>query len=194
MRTLYITTALRNFIAAIALVCASATLSHAQSPSKEQQRPRILMMHVAPAAQQLPLPGTEVELAVSLKNTRDLDRPLRAIVVRDGQRSEEIIPKATFNFKEEPTYKLVTESPLGELSYQFILYLGDGTAQASERYVVRRPCLPDVSIAPSSPGSDVQGDQRVLDMIQAKDALEREIKVYEHTRATLVELKELLKK
>ena len=163
------------------------------SPPPAEKALKPVLIHIAPTSQTLPDPGAPLDLVVRLKNTRDTERKLRAFVVRDGQMMELSQTHATFNLQEEPTYTISTEAPLGEILYQFLLTNPDGSYSPSEKYYVRRSCIPDVAPSTTTLTPDLQGEPRFNELLKSKDLLQRDIALYEHVRSLLTDLKDLIK-
>ena len=156
-----------------------------------QQQP-VAMVHVAPRASQLPAPGSQLELAVVLKNTKEVDRKLRVFMVKDGQMMNFSLASAKYSLQEEPTYTFQVSSPLGELFYQFVLSNPDGTYSISERYFIRRNCIPNIEPAPSKVSNQAQGDKGLQELAAQRAALARDIESYESVRALLNQLTKLM--
>lgn len=137
------------------------------------------LLHSAPKPSELPAPGYPVDLVVTLKNTKSTEYRLRALIVRDGELMDTSISEARYNSAEEPYYKLTLKAPLGELVYQFILVNQVGNLSVSERYSVRRACIPSVTAAPEGIDPALRGAQRISALESLSKGLERDIIRYQ---------------
>jgi hypothetical protein len=128
----------------------------------------------------LALPGTPFTVKVKLGNTRDTERRLRAIVVRDGRLADVPPLKAAYlDEYDQPTYELQIFSPLAELSYQFVLYNPDGTFSTTPRHTVRRQCIPFIDIEQITLEPKSQGEARLDALVKLSRGLEREVAAYD---------------
>lgn len=150
-----------------------------------------VISHIPPKPSSLPAPGNQMELTITLKNTKDSERKLQAMIVKDGQLQNLVIPSGKFNVSDEPSYTFSFAAPLGELIYQFILYNPDGTFTISEKYSIRRSCIPDVTLAPDQIPDEIQGDKKILELIAQSQSLDRDIENFERVMKLLQELKTL---
>jgi hypothetical protein len=171
-------------------IITGARYSYAEVTSKPNLPP-LSISHTPPKPKELPIPGAPMELIVSLKNTRDSERTLRAFMVVDGQMMDISVPSAKFNAQDEPSYTISLNAPVGEILYQFILYNPDGTYSISDRYFVRRSCIPDISPAPDTLPDASRGDKRLLDLVVQSKALERDIENYQRIISLLNDIKKL---
>lgn len=121
----------------------------------------VVIQHTPALPKDLPAPGGTVSISVSLAGTKDLNQPLKAYIVRDGQVTELVDREATFDQNDQPSYQFSFTAPLAELTYQFVLFQKGGTPKASDRFSIRRPCLPAVSVMEIDPkaseGARLQG-------------------------------------
>jgi hypothetical protein len=155
--------------------------SFAEEPLSPPQPDRTVILHQAVRAVDLPTPGAPLQLTVSLQNTRDTTRKMRALIVSDGQFFELSSNKAVFNRREEPTYTFEIIAPLGELVYQFLIPNKNSGYIVSERFQIRRACLPSVEPAPDSIDQSLQGDARLNALETTSKKLERDIIRYQTT-------------
>lgn len=142
----------------------------------------------------LPLPGTPFTVKVKLGNTRDTERRLRAIVVRDGRLADVPPMKAAYlDEYDQPTYELQIFSPLAELSYQFVLYNPDGTFSTTPRHTVRRQCVPFIDIEKITLEPKSQGEARLDALVKLSRGLEREVAAYDTAVKLLQSMSEKFK-
>jgi hypothetical protein len=166
-----------------------------QSAVAAEKRPApkaVEIVHIAPTPKQLPAPGELMSLNVSLKNTKDSERKLRAFVVRDGQMLDLTIPSGQYNQQEEPYYEVPLYAPEGELLYLFMLYNPDGSITRSDRYYVRRSCLPDTTLALGKIDKTLKPDAQLVELVAQAERLKRDIKSYETVLLLLKDLKKLI--
>ena len=149
----------------------------------------VKIAHIQPA---LKYPGELMTLIVTLKGTKDSERRLRAFIVRDGQILDLSLPSAQYNQQEEPYYEVPVYAPEGELLYLFLLYNPDGTVTASDRFYVRRPCLPSTDLASGKIDNSLQPDVKLKELVQQADDLSRDIKSYETILSMLKELYKMI--
>ena len=141
----------------------------------------------------LPAPGDTVTVSVMIKNSRELELSMRLHVSRDGYLLD--LPlRGSIDSSDQIQYTTTVMAPLGELSYQFVLYNKENKpVRTSKRYVIRRKCIPDVnltdlevSITPETASvdpaltlllrargleSDLSYFQRAIDLIEESRAL-----------------------
>jgi hypothetical protein len=127
-----------------------------------------------------------------LKNTKDSERKLRAFIVRDGQMLDLSLPSSHYNQREEPYYEFVLHAPVGEILYLFLLYNPDGSITRSDRYFVRRLCIPELTPAPNQIDQTLSPDARLLELAVQTDRLGRDNKLYENALSLLRELHKLV--
>ncbi len=180
-----------SFAAAL-LLLALAPTSFAEKRSAGAKGTAVEILHVAPAPKQLPAPGEMMKLLVTLKNTKDSERRLRAFIVRDGQMLDISVPTAQFNQEEMPYYEVPLYAPEGEMLYLFMLYNPDGSVTSSNRYFVRRLCLPNTTLASGKVDPSLPPDQRLIQLASQVADLNRDIKSYEMVLSLLKDLQKLI--
>lgn len=163
-----------------------------QQPSADPAR-TISIVHTVPSPQELPYPGQPITLMARLTNTRETGRPLRVALVKDGKFLDLDAKEAYLDENDRPTYKAVIPAPIGDMSYQFILYAPDGTALISSRYQVRRNCLPNISLAEGEVPADVRGVERLRRLYLESEALKNDLIGYEQVLKVVAELQEAVK-
>jgi len=165
--------------------------AHAQAPKDFD--PPVELFADQVGLQNLPMPGAPFTVKARLSNTKDTERRLRAFVVRDGRVTDVSPMKAYLDEYDQPTYEIQMYAPLAELSYQFVLYNPDGSFSTSQRFSVRRPCIPFIDITKVKLEPKNQGEARLEGLIKLSRGLEREIAAYDVAVKVLEDLTERLK-
>lgn len=132
-------------------------------------------------------------LSAELQHTRDVDRGVRLLLVRDGRVVDVPILRSYLNEKDRPTYEYKLLAPLAEISYQFFLADASGSAVTTPRYTVRRKCLPSLKLTSTKSDGDSEQGQKAAALAAKAEALDQEIKQYDSAIAALDELEKLLK-
>jgi hypothetical protein len=156
-------------------------------------KPPVTIVHRAIAGSDLPDPGVPMIIKFQLSNTKELERTVRALVVKDGRLIEVPLLKSYLNEKDHPTYEFQLDAPLAELDYQFVAYDGQGGAIQSDRYAIKRDCLPNVTITDLSIDPNTTPDEQLKLLFDRSVKLSDEIEQYEHAVKNLTELQKLLK-
>lgn len=137
---------------------------------------------------ELPAPGAAFIVKVKLTNTRETERRMRALVVRDGRVTDVPPLKAYLDEYDMPTYEVQMHAPFAELSYQFVLYNPDGTFSHTPRFTVRRPCIPFVDPDSIKLEPKNQGEARLESLVRLARSLESEVLSYDVAIKILEEL------
>ena len=144
-------------------------------------------------ASKIPAPGLPLTLSVNLAKLRQPGMRLTALVVRDGKIMNVPLSDPSLSDLDNLVYKLQIPSPLYELNYQFFLYLPDGGVKASERFRLRRECLPSIDYASIKlDSSDPQKIDRAKELAKLSDRLEGDLQRYEEALKLLNQTKQLL--
>jgi len=144
-------------------------------------------------ASKIPAPGLPLELSVNIAKLRQPGMRVSALIVRDGKIMNVPLSDPSLSDLDNLVYKLEVPSPLYELSYQFFLYLPDGGVKASERFRLRRECLPNIDIASIKLESDdAQKIDRVKALVGLSDRLEGDLQRYEEALKLLNHTKQML--
>lgn len=124
------------------LVCLSAALQRARADDPTS----LHLAHDPRGVQHLGHPGEKLKIEVVLEGTKKTDFPIRMFAVRDG-RFVNLVPDRVFhNVLDQPTYEFSLYSPVVELVYQFALFRPDNFLSLTPRFVLRRPCIPDLDL------------------------------------------------
>ena len=84
-------------------------------------------------------------------------------------------------------------SPLYELNYQFFLYLPDGGVKASERFRLRRECVPNIDFTSIKfDSANPEKIDRVKELAKQSDRLEGDLQRYEEALKLLNQTKQML--
>jgi hypothetical protein len=162
-------------------------LAFAQSAFDASGKARVDIIHDPLLATELPAPGTPFQLKVKLTNTRDTDRHLSARISLDGRMHEVAPSKVFLDEYDQPTYEIDLFAPLADISYQFLLHNPDKSTALSDRYHMRRSCIPRVDTS----GLDIEkarGEEKLATLIKTAEGLAREISSHETAQKLLDEL------
>lgn len=179
-------------VCALTLACCLGTISCvessvAQSTLDASGRARVDLIHDPLLATELPAPGAPFQLKVKLTNTRDTDRTLIARISLDGRLHEVTPTKVFLDEYDQPTYEIDLFAPLADISYQFLLHNPDKSTVLSDRYHMRRSCIPRVDTS----GLDIEkarGEEKLATLIKTAEGLAREIASHETAQKLLDEL------
>jgi hypothetical protein len=145
------------------------------------------IIHTPPQA--IPAVGEMMDILVQLDKTKTFDNKLLGSFIIDGKISEIILPFATLDNYERPTYSFKIVAPFRSLSYFFRLQTNDKPV-TSERYYLVRDCKanldPDVS-------TEKIDELPVSELSDKADNLERQREAYNQSIKLLNEIDELLK-
>ncbi len=141
--------------------------------------------HVAPRPDDIPYPGQKIQVRVQLKGTKETQRQLRMLLVRDGRLLDMSSFNAELNEMDLPTYQMSFNAPLAEMTYQFLLYNPDGSVTPSTRYSVRRNCVPNVALADGEVKPEIVGDERLQRLVNESKHLEQDLAGYEQVLSLL---------
>lgn len=175
---------------AFCLLMLSPSFLHAQTSKKGQQ---ITINHTAMKPGELPYPGAELRISVTLGNTRNSQLILKGFFVKDGKVMEQDLDYFSTDNREQLVYSTTITSPLAELNYQFVLMDKGQVLSSSPRYTLRRQCLPDVSgVALDDTGTQ---DLNVVERLQLQASkIQDEVQNFEKALSILDELKVLTEK
>lgn len=182
----------RCAVVAPLLVSGSIALAQDSTTTPTATPPPIEFIHQPAQAAQLPPPGQPLSLTVQLKNSRDPERRLRMLAAVDGEFVDVFVDGGTLNEFDQPVYKIETFSPLAQISYQFVMRTDDGGVVSSPRFVIRRPCIPNVSLVDLKAPADGSGDARLALAVERAQRLEGEIASYETLLSLVNQIKERL--
>lgn len=140
---------------------------------------QIKISHTPLTPDTLPFPGQPIDINVLLSGTGDFRSRLRGFAVIDGRILEVSPTRAFLNDYDQPTYEFSLISPLAEISYHFVLELGDGQFVASPRYTVRRSCIPKIEPADLVDANSLQPRDQVGALLEQSTLLNFDLQSYE---------------
>ncbi len=165
---------LRTVVVGTLMICAIASAQAPSASGKPAAKTSLQLAHKALTEKTLPAPGQPLILGVEVLGTREISLPMKIVAVRDGRLLPVPLTNSYRNAAERPVYEFELASPLAELSYQFIVPLSGGGVASSDRFTVRRPCVP--SLNASTLGNSKNSELERL-AISAR-VLEQEIDAY----------------
>jgi hypothetical protein len=156
------------------IACVALSLAPRTAMSQNPAKSTLQLAHRPITAATLPSPGQPLILTVEVAGSREISLPIRIVAVRDGRLIPIPLNTSYRNAADRPVYEFQIPSPLAELSYQFVLPLKADTVIATQRYSVRRPCIPalDTTTAGNANQSELEK------MAVAARVLEQEIEAY----------------
>ena len=188
------TSKIARFLAFFVICAASWHAAVAESPAQAASSPMVLL-HAALTPDQLPAPGKEFKVVFSVQGSRDLSMHVKALAVRDGRLMELQPVKSYLSENDNAAYEFSFYAPLAEISYQFIVYLGDESV-FSKRFSIRRSCVPEVDLAPvqNDPEMQITPEEKMLLELKQAKSLEKDLNNYEQALGLLREVKAELNK
>lgn len=167
----------------------SSSYAQEEAPGQEYVPRAISLYHSPPfTAEDLPNPGMPVELSVQLSNTRDTGAEMIALVVRDGALLQINPEKIYLNEYDNPEYIFNMHAPHGDINYQFLLFPKDSDPIISEKFILRRDCLPPIELVDIDVDSKAHGRELLIELVYRARSLEKEYRAYEEARALLTEV------
>lgn len=160
------------FVLSVSVLAGFPSRSLAIDPAN--QRVSLQLLHKPLTEKTLPAPGQPLTLAVEVTGTREISLPMRIVAVRDGRLLPVPLSSSYRNASERPVYEFELASPLAELTYQFIVPLSGGAVASSDRFNIRRPCVPALN---ASTVGNVKNSELEKLAISAR-VLEQEIDAY----------------
>jgi hypothetical protein len=148
--------------------------------------------HIPPRVQDLPAPGSPMKLSFQLINTREITQLVTALVTVDGRLMNVLGSDGYLNEYDNPTFEIATNSPVSDIAYQFVVRGQDGSIATSQRYAVRRSCLPTIDLTSVAIPETVQGRERLSAIIDKTKGLERDLGMLDQTLRAATTLKGML--
>lgn len=152
---------------------------------------QIDIAHVPAKADDLPFPGTPMELAATVVNTKDSQLKMSAFVIRDGKIMDLNVNTLSTNNNEQIVYSTTINAPLAELNYQFILSDDKGIITSSRRFTIRRSCIPNITDLDTDAEAPTDTKERLKFLKKQAGNLQNEVQNYETALALLDELRSL---
>jgi hypothetical protein len=165
----------------------------AQTAFSQQEGQRPAITHQQLKEEDLRAPGQKISLKLALSGTRRFDYTLRALINRDGNFMDVMIPEGTLSIYDIPEYSLSVHAPRNYIEYQFFLYDVDGSIVASSpEFQANRTCSPalDISDYLDSTPENTERDVRTLAMEAA--VYERQLLAFQEAIELLDHLDETL--
>lgn len=152
------------------------------------------LIHQPIPVEALPFPGSAMTLSVTMLNSRDSQLTVRGYIVRDGKLMSLPLSDYSVDDLDRIVYSATINAPLAELNYYFVLLGPNGVVSTSERYSLRRPCLPAVDTIDLKIPANTPAKTRLKLLQQQATGLQDELQNYETTVKLLEELKILTEK
>lgn len=152
----------------------------------------IRMLHSSPDIRNVPIPASMMSLEVRVSNTKATDLKIRLVASRDGKLLDIALPSAVLDASDVPVYKAEIPAPLAYLSYQFVIQRPDGTFDTTKRFVLKRPCIQNFTVAKATQGADADFKNAVNQLVSQAKSYERDTSNYETSLKLLDKLCALL--
>lgn len=176
------------------LACTLIILKSVIGTAYSQDKRSPSLAHRPLHAEELPFPGSTMTLSVTLLNSRDSQLSVRGYIVRDGKLLDIPLNDYSVDDADRIVYSASINAPLAELNYYFVLLGPKGVVNSSERYSIRRDCLPAVDTIDLKIPANTPAKTR-LNMLQKQaTGLQDELQNYETAVKLLEELKVLTEK
>lgn len=168
---------------------ASATTSVGQ----ESEAPRrIGLLHRAPLPSTIPPVGSLMQIKVETINTVDITTKIRLVGAKDGRFIDIAFPKGKLNTVDHPSYTIDVPTPIAAMTYQFIVHQPDGSITTSEKFIVKRPCIPHFKIAEPDSASTAAYNREIATLVARSKELELETASLESSLKLVEEMKTAL--
>ncbi len=136
------------------------------------------ILHDALKPELLPVPGRALKLTVKIDGASNIDGRAKILATSDG-RLMELPMTGSFTERDEVVFSGELWAPLAELNYQFVYYPPKSSPVVSQRFKVKRACIPrwepkEIKIDPNQKTED-----RVRALIKATRDLDTDNKDYE---------------
>ena len=171
--------------------CVIALLSYSPGGvAQESDAPRrIALIHRAPLPSMIPPVGSLMQIKVETLNTVDITTKIRLVGAKDGRFIDIAFPKGKLNSVDHPTYSVDVPTPIAAMTYQFVLHQPDGSITTSEKFIVRRPCIPHFKIAEPEAASTAAYNKEIATLVARSKELELETASLESSLRLVEEMK-----
>lgn len=160
------------------------------SSAQESEAPRrIALVHRAPLPSTIPPLGSLMQIKVETLNTVDITTTIRLVGAKDGRFIDIAFPKGKLNSADHPTYSIDVPTPVAAMTYQFILHQPDGSITTSEKFIVKRPCIPHFKIAEPDKVSTAAYNKEIATLVAKSKELELETLSLESSLKLVEEMK-----
>jgi len=171
----------------LALLSPSASLAQESGDGR-----KIVLSHRAPLPSTIPPVGSLMQIRVETLDTVDITTKIRLVGAKDGRFIDIAFPRGKLNSSDHPTYTVDVPAPIAAMTYQFVLHQPDGSISTSEKFIVKRPCIPHFKIPEPSETSTAAYNKEIATLVaRAKEleletaSLENSLKLVEDMRAAL---------
>jgi hypothetical protein len=153
--------------------CGSLLLMHSTGGAAAEDAPQtIRLRHEPPQTKQLPPAGTLVPISVQLENSSDVDIKIRLVGSRDGRFMDIAFSFGVLNASDRPTYTIQIPSPTSAMTYQFIAHQPGGELTLTDKFVVKRNCVPGLPTTADHEPNSTEYKQEVATLVAQARALE----------------------
>ncbi len=160
----------------------------------QEKNSRIKILHNAIKPGEMPYPGSPVKFSVTLENTKNSQLSVRGFFVRDGKIIEQAFTDFSTNDYEQLVYSTIINAPLAELNYQFVVLDGSIPVSTSQRYNIRRSCLPKIESISGEISNNPVMKENIKTLQKQATSIQDEVQNYETALKLLDELKVLTEK
>jgi len=157
-----------------------------------QDGDKIRIVHRAMTSGSIPALGTPMRINVELINTFDIDAKLRLIGAKDGRFIDIAFPRGALNDIDRPVFSIEIPSPVAVMTYQFVVQERDGSLSSSEKFVVKRECIQNFTVAVPENTQNTEFRREVSTLVAQAKTLERDtvsleasLKLIEDMRSSL---------
>ncbi len=185
---LYFRHRLCGFAACAAIMLASPFCFSQESGDSS----KIILSHRAPLPSTIPAVGNLMQIRVETLNTVDITTKIRLVGAKDGRFIDIAFPKGKLNSADHPTYTVDVPAPIAAMTYQFILHQPDGSISTSEKFILKRPCIPHFKVPEPDETSTAAYNKEIATLVaRAKEleletaSLETSLKLVEEMRVAL---------
>jgi hypothetical protein len=133
-----------------------------------------------------------MQIKVETINTVDITTKIRLVGAKDGRFIDIAFPKGKLNSADHPTYTIEVPTPIAAMTYQFILHQPDGSITTSEKFIVRRPCIPHFKIGEPETASTAAYNKEIATLVAKSKELESETTSLESSLKLVEEMKAAL--
>jgi hypothetical protein len=175
--------ALKALMSTLMTVCALSSSHAAES---------IQLVHSPLDARDLPTPGDFITMSVEVRNSRETNLKVRLAASRDGKLLDIGLPPGAFNESDIPVYRVQLPAPAAVMTYQFVVQDKDGGFTVSDRFVLRRSCIPTYRFEVPANAVDAAFKQEVGTLMSKAKSLEATTQHYENALRLIDDLRGLL--
>ena len=122
----------------------------------------------------IPPVGHAMDIAVSLRNTINIQTKVRLVGSKDGRYIDLAFPMGKINKSGHPEYVLHMPAPLVAMSYQIIVHQPDGRVTTSKQFSIQRTCIKDFQIEIPSNSNTKEYKSEVATLVSTATRLEHE--------------------